>query len=276
MEEHIFKAKPGLNIHYRIQTPKGDCQHLLIVMSGFNIPDPTIYDFNMLTHCRSAILWIKDDFNGLPAYYLCNNMNFDIEQGVSKLIDATISVLKPKYHSILGASKGGSASLYYGIKHKIKNIISCVPQFRLGSYVASGYWEHVGRSMMGVASPNNIFILDRYLSSIIKQDRMYERHIYLFTSPQDKQFLEEVKPHLPLFEKYSDFNLIETCSPLVTQHTQVTSYNLNLILSLIYQFEEGIAPKWGHIRNGSQWHANMENTYPDNVHEESVQQSLTQ
>lgn len=253
MEERIFKAKPGLNIHYKIQPPKYDCQHLLIVMSGFNIPDPTIYDFNMLTHCRSAILWIKDDFDGLPAYYLCNNMNFDIEQGVSMLIDAIISVLKPKYHSILGASKGGSASLYYGIKHNMKNIISCVPQFRIGSYVASGYWESVGQKMMGKISPEKIFTLDRHLPGIVKQDKNLDRNIYLFTSPQDKQFSSEVEPHINLFNKYPCLHLIETCSPLVTEHTQVTAYNLNLVLSLIYQFEDGISPNWGHVRNGSQW-----------------------
>lgn len=253
VSEHIFKTHSGVNIHYRFQPPKYDCQHLLIVMSGFNIPDPTIYDFTMLTHCRSAILWIKDDFNGLPAYYLCNNMNFDIEQGVSTLINATMDVVKPKYTSILGASKGGSASLYYGMKHKIMNIIACVPQFRLGNYVADGYWQSVGQAMMGGISPEKIYILDRYLPGIIKHDKLLEKNIYLFTSPQDKQFLAEVKPHLPLFEKYPNFNLIETCSPLVTEHTQVTAYNLNLILALIYQFEDGISVKWGSIKNGSQW-----------------------
>lgn len=253
MVERIFKASPGLEIHYRLQTPKYDCQHLLIVMSGFNLPDPTIYDFTMLAHCRSTIVWIKDDFNGLPAYYLCSNMKFDIEKGVSTLIDAIINAVKPKYISILGASKGGSASLYYGIKHKINNIISCVPQFRIGSYVSSGHWEPVGYAMMGGVSPEKAFILDRYLSGIIKQDKILQRNIYLFTSPQDKQFINEVEPHLPLFSKYPNFNLIETCSSLVTEHTQVTPYNINLVLSLIYQFEDGISPKWGNIRNGNQW-----------------------
>lgn len=222
-------------------------------MSGFNLPDPTIYDFTMLEHCRSAILWIKDDFNGMPAYYLCNEMSFDIERGVSTLIDTVSKVINPKFISILGASKGGSAALYYGIKHNIKNIITCVPQFRIGSYVASGYWEFVGKRMMGIISPEKIFILDRYLPGMVKQDKLLDRNIYLFTSPQDQQFLSEVEPHLPLFDKYSGFHLIETCSPLVTEHTKVTAYNLNLVLSLIYQFEDGISPNWGHVRNGSQW-----------------------
>lgn len=253
MEEKIFPFRPDLHVHYRIKKPKYDCQHLLIVMSGFNIPDPTIYDFDMLSHCRSAILWIKDDFNGLPSYYLCSKMKFDIESGVSTLIDAVINVVKPSYISILGASKGGSAALYYGIKHKIKNIISCVPQFKIGSYVATGHWLEVGNAMMGEVTPENIFVLDRYLSGAIKYDKFLHRNIYLFTSPQDKQFISEIKPHLPLFEKYNGFNLIETCSAFVTEHTQVTAYNINLILSLIYQLEEGISPQWGNIRNGARW-----------------------
>lgn len=252
MEESIFTFRKNTHVHYRIKPPKYDCQHLLIVMSGFNIPDPTIYDFDMLSHCRSTILWIKDDFNGLPAYYLCNQMNFEIENGVSTLINAVISHVKPKSVSILGASKGGSAALYYGIKHKIKNIITCVPQFSIGSYVATGYWEQVGQSMMGEITPEKVFSLDRYLPGIIKHDKLTQRNIYLFTSPQDKQFLTEITPNLPLFDKYSAFNLIETCSSFVTEHTRVTPYNLNLILSLIYQFESNIYPKWGHIQNGAQ------------------------
>ncbi|MGU3524185.1 hypothetical protein ACLBW2_13900 [Enterobacteriaceae bacterium C23F] len=253
MEQRIFQFRPHLAIRYQIQAPKYDCRHLLIVMSGFNIPDPTIYDFSMLAHCRSAILWIKDDVDGLPAYYLCRDMSFEFEEGVSTLIEAVRNSVKPTHVSILGASKGGTASLYFGIKHKIKNIITAVPQFSIGRYVATGYWQDVGKAMMGNVNEENQYFLDNYLPYALSQDRCLERNIYLFTSPQDKQFKTEVEPNLHLLEKYSRFNLIETRSAYVTEHTQVTAYNLNLILALIYQFEDGIAPVWGQIRNGSQW-----------------------
>lgn len=252
MEQCVFQFRPHLSIQYQIQAPKYDCRHLLIVMSGFNIPDPTIYDFSLLSHCRSAILWIKDDFGGLPAYYLCQNMSFEVEEGVSTLIEAVRKSINPNHVSILGASKGGTASLYFGIKHGIKNIITSVPQFSIGRYVASGYWEHVGKAMMGDINENNQYLLDNYLPYALMQDRCLQRNIYLFTSPQDKQFLTEIEPNLDLFKQYSGFNLIETHSPYVSEHTQVTAYNLNLILALIYQFEDGISPVWGHIRNGSQ------------------------
>ncbi|KWB79393.1 hypothetical protein [Burkholderia ubonensis] len=252
MEEKKFRYSNGVEVTYRFQAPKYDCRHLLIVMSGFNLPDPTIYDFNLLSHCRSNILWIRDCFDGLPAYCLCTGMNFDIEHAVSALIDGVIEFLKPTDASILGASKGGSIALYYGIKHRLDNIITAVPQFRIGSYVAPGtYWEAVGKSMMGRSDEGNVRLLDRYLPDLMHRDGKKDRNIYLFTSRADEQFATEIKPNLALFDKYENFNYIETNSACVTKHTDVTAYNLNLILALIYQFEAGIAPVWGKISNGA-------------------------
>lgn len=254
MEDLIFNYQSKLPINYRFRAPKGDCRHLLIIMSGFNIPDPTIYDFTVaIQHCHSAILWIKDDFNTLPAYYLCNDMNFEIEQGVSALIDGVINFVKPKMTSIVGGSKGGSMALYYGVKHDLPNIISAVPQFNIGRYVAEGYWKEVGQQMMGNVTPVNIHMLDNYLPAMIKKDNNVSRHIYLFTSPKDPQFETEIKPNLPLFSKYSHFSFIQSNSALIEKHNQVTSYNLNLILSIIYQLENGIQPMLGNVKNGESW-----------------------
>lgn len=255
IEDLVFKRGNKHPIHYRFRKGNEDCQHLLIVMSGFNIPDPTIYDFgNTLTYCESHILWIKDDFNGLPAYYLCENMSFDIESGISLLIQGVINFLKCSSVSIVGGSKGGSMALYYGIKHNLQQIISVVPQFSIGSYVAQGtYWQHVGEKMMGVITQGNITLLNNKLPQLINKERKTDNHIYLFTSPTDEQYTTEIVPNLPLFERYKNFNLIESKSERITQHNQVMGFNIRLILSLIYQFENGIAPRWGHVRNGGAW-----------------------
>ncbi|WP_277977487.1 hypothetical protein [Pantoea endophytica] len=252
MTDYIFNFRPELDIHYRYKPASADNQHLLIVMSGFNLPDPTIYDFTLLQHTQSAVLWIKDDFNGLPAYYLCNNMNFEIEHGVSQLIRSVIELTTPSNVSILGASKGGSAALYFGVRHNIKNIITAVPQFYLGDYAAT-MWPKVGDAMMGSTTPAAISLLNKLLPNAIRRDRQTDKNIYLFTALADYQREQEILPHLELLEKYQNFNLIESASPCITQHNEVTRYNLNLILALIYQLEQEIIPRWGHICNGSSW-----------------------
>lgn len=252
MTDCIFNFRPHLDIHYRYKPASVDNQHLLIVMSGFNLPDPTIYDFTLLQHTQSAVLWIKDDFNGLPAYYLCNNMNFEIEHGVSQLIRSVIELTTPSNVSIVGASKGGSAALYFGVRHNIKNIITAVPQFYLGDYAAT-MWPNVGDAMMGSTTPAAISLLNKLLPNAIRRDRQTDKNIYLFTALADYQREQEILPQLELLEKYQNFNLIESASPCITHHNEVTRYNLNLILALIYQLEQEIIPRWGHIRNGSRW-----------------------
>lgn len=258
MKNLTLNFRNKIPVHYRFSPAKRDCRHLLIIMSGFNIPDSTIYDFNMMEHCHSAILWIKDDFHSLPAYYLCHEMNFEIEQGVSLLITGTIDFVKPENITILGASKGGSMSLYYGIKHKIKNIITAVPQFNIGSYVAQGYWEHVGKSMMGEVTKQKVKLLDLLIINQLIKDKNKKSNIYLFTSPDDKQYVSEIEPNLPYLREYKNFNLIETYSSFATEHNKVTAYNINVILSIVYQLENNITPAFGHIQNGDKWASKKE------------------
>ncbi|MBB1198989.1 hypothetical protein EGM70_01540 [Enterobacteriaceae bacterium 89] len=254
-EDRIFQQNTPYPVHYRFRQASRDCQHLLIVMSGFNVPDPTIYDFTqVLGHCDSHLLWIKDDFAGLPAYYLCQDMSFGVENNVSQLINGVIQFLNCRQVSIVGSSKGGSAALYYGVKHNLANIVSVVPQFRIGSYVATGsYWENVGRHMMGEITDQNIDLLNHKLPLMLTTAKNTAQNIYMFTSTGDYQYESEIKPHLSCFERYNRFNLITSQSSLITEHNQVANYNIKLILSLIYQFENGISPEWGSVRNGGGW-----------------------
>lgn len=144
-------------------------------------------------------------------------------------------------------------SMYYGIKHNIRNIITAVPQFYIGSYVAKGYWTHVGQEMMGTISPANINKLDNMLQDVIYRDKHKTANIYLFTSPNDKQFPVEIAPNLALLQEYNHFNLVETSSSFATEHNQITRYNLNVILSIIYQLENNITPAFGRVKNGNGW-----------------------
>lgn len=114
-------------------------------------------------------------------------------------------------------------------------------------------WPKVGEAMMGTITPAAITLLNKRLPNAIRSDRQPDKNIYLFTALADYQREQEILPHLELLEKYENFNLIKSASPCITQHNEVTRYNLNLILALIYQLEQKIIPSWGHIRNGSSW-----------------------
>lgn len=87
------------------------------------------------------------------------------------------------------------------------------------------------------------------------KDKEKSANIYLFTSPDDKQYLTEIEPNIQYLKEYNNFNLIETHSSFATEHNKITSYNLNVILSIIYQLENNITPEFGHVRNGDRWRA---------------------
>ncbi|WP_181149863.1 accessory Sec system protein Asp2 [Arthrobacter sp. MYb227] len=248
MNEKIFTSN-GIPITYKFRKAKQDRKHLTVIFSGFRKKQTYDFDGAAIQGLRGAILWIQDYFNDDFSYYLYSK-NQDLTDTVYSLIASKMeSMGLEKIHvTLAGFSKGGSAALYYGAKYGFNNILSTVPQFKIGSYLSQNM-PAVLDSMLEAHS-ERISQLDELLPSTLESDRQLSKNIYLFTSPADDQFKTEVLPHLHLFEKYHNFNYIETDSPLVRQHDRVTWYNVPLILSIFYALAEGAAPRFGSVRNG--------------------------
>ncbi|MGL5759073.1 hypothetical protein [Plesiomonas sp.] len=243
-----------IKIKYKFRQGLQDRQHLLVVFSGFGWPKPIVYNFDgaVLSGCRSSILWIKDEFLDECTYYLCHKMNFSIESAIISLIDSTIKKLSltRTQCTLLGASKGGSAALYYGIKYDFNNIIASCPQVKIGSYALND-WPLTAQAMQGNISKKNTEYLDDLIPNIIKNDGNKNRNIYLISSPNDIQYEKEIKPYLYLFGQYNNFNFIFTRSALAWQHNVMTRYNVPIILSIVYANGEGIHPRFGRVSNGT-------------------------
>ncbi len=113
-----------ISIKYMFKPATLDVKHLIIVFSGFGWSSPFTYDFSgkSLKDVPSNILWIKDDFFGFPCYYLCKHRNFSIESSVIKFIEKILSILSLTKNNctVVGASKGGTAALYYFISTTIR------------------------------------------------------------------------------------------------------------------------------------------------------------
>lgn len=241
-----------IEIKYKIKKRKYDTKHLVIVFSGFGAAGEFTYDLeNSLQECPAHVLWIKDDFNNHCAYYICQNMKFDIEIAVHKFILQTLENLNLTKDncSVIGCSKGGTASIYFGIKFQFKNIISTVPQFHIGSYIQKG-WPAVGKHMTGDLSDNKIEQLDNLLPNILDDDHFLDKNIYLLTSKADNQFKSEIEPNLSRFIKYKNFNLLLSTSILVREHNQVTAHQLPLILGIVNSLSQGATPHFGYTELG--------------------------
>lgn len=235
-------------ILFKFKNRKYDNNHILIVFSGFGGSNGITYDFeNVLLDSPSYVLWIKDSFEDNCSYYLCHEMDFSIEKSIIKFIDA---ILK-KYSlsrgdcTLIGFSKGGSASLYYGIKYNFKNIISTVPQFNIGTYVSKN-WKKASKYMMGDISESKIKLLDGLLGKQIENDLNTNKNIYLLTSRSDVQYITEIDPNITKLLKYENFNLFYSESLLVNEHKQVTPYHVPLLLGLVYSIAQNAIPRYGY------------------------------
>lgn len=238
----------GVKIKYKFKPKKYDNNHLIVVFSGFGAISEFTYDFeNLLQESNANVLWIKDDFFGHCSYYLCNQMNFNIEKAVITFINKQIKNLGLTKNncSLIGFSKGGTAALYYGIKYCFKNILITVPQTFIGNYIKQD-WPIIAKHMMGENfSSKEVDKLNKIIMNLLKNDNDREKNIYLVTSKKDEQYNTEIIPLVDELYKYSNMNYILSESIFVRAHNHVTSHHAQFILGILYILSNNIAPFLG-------------------------------
>lgn len=244
----------GVLVRYKLREGQQDRQHLVVVFAAVLPGQHDFYGFDgrALDNVKGSILWIKDSFEGHNSYYLCAGMDFTIERAVSTLIDSTLSDLglTPGDCTLLGASKGGSAALHLGLKYDYRNIVASVPQTRVGTYTR---WrlKDTFTYMAGPDLDAAEAALNEYIPRLVEAPRSHAKNIYVISSEADPEFKVHIEPLLAGFSHYENFNLLLTDSTLVTAHPEVTPYNIPFILGTLYALCEGLAPRFGLVRNGN-------------------------
>lgn len=250
MKEELHEIINNVEILYKYKDRKYDNKHLIFVFSGFLANRDLDYDFeNVLEHCPARIIWLKDLFRQDYSYYLCQNMDFSYSDALSKFIENKILEFGMSRQDVTftGFSKGGSAALYFGIKHNIKNIVVTVPQINIGNYIINHH-PRVAKHILGdVQNKENIDKLNNIILQAIEQDKNNDRNIYLLSSKADEQYPTEILPNLEKLGKYKNFNLLMSNSLLVTEHKDVTPYHVPLLLGIYYSLAQGAIPKYGNI-----------------------------
>ncbi|QSS93773.1 hypothetical protein [Streptomyces sp. M54] len=260
----MSKAAPGRPLHtgidnsgtfpveYRFAHARNGNRHLVVVFANFSVPGDYGWSNGVFDTLRSNVLWIRDRFHGKNSYYLCKGMDFGLERSVVSLISNVLNSLglTPDQCTMWGGSKGGSAALYFGLKYGFRNIVSMVPQFRIGSYVLQ--YPSIAEHMMGEITEQNTHVIDDAIPSLVRAGANRGANIYILSSPQDEQFKEQVEPFLPLFAGYENLNFIFSDSPHIVDHAHVTGRNLPVLMGLVNFLIDGIAPRIGFVRSGGE------------------------
>lgn len=247
-----IEASGTFPVEYRFAHAKNGNRHLVVVFANFSAPDDYGWSNGVFDNLRANILWIRDRFDGMNSYYLCRGMDFSLQESVVTLIGNVMRALQltPDDCTMWGGSKGGSAALYFGLRYGFRNIVSVVPQFRIGTYVQTVH-PKVARYMMGEdVTPDKVRYLDEVIPEVVRSGINSRANVYLLSSPQDAQYPAQVEPFLGLFQQYENFNFVFSDSPFITDHTQVTRRNVPALMGLLNFLIDGVAPRIGYVSNG--------------------------
>lgn len=256
MEKKYYKFN-DLEIEYFYKEQKYDCSKLLIVFSGFgsgiNSKEELRYGYdckNTLSNFRGGVLYIRDKFGPEGSYYIFENGEEIIAEAVSALIAKIIkeNFFEKKDTILIGFSKGGSAALYFSIKDGFSNVIACVPQLDIFSYVKENHPE-TACYMFG-EKQENLNIYSDFLIKKIINDPEKNKNIYLLTSVLDEQYNTQISPYVDVFNDYTNFNIVLSSSDFIEGHGRVTWYNVQTILGILYCLGEGIFPRFNVLNNG--------------------------
>lgn len=249
---HEYLTSSG-NIKYKFRRGRSDRKHLLVIFSGFRHKGTLDFGGAAIDTIQHNVLWIFDEF-GEPAensYYLLQNGTFGPRDAVRDFLQQVCiwQGLEIADLTFAGFSKGASAALYHGLEMSVGAVVCTVPQFAIGSYVQKNWPAVFERMRAGRNSDAERTELDVLLPNVLDVSSNVNTHIYLFSSEADPQLNEEIKPNLERLRRLRFFNLILTESPLITQHIDVTPYNVPGILALFQLCADKIYPYFGEMNS---------------------------
>lgn len=210
-------------------------QDLLIVFSGFAAGEKRLYNYvKSLRQLDVDRLYILDTWGVKGSYYLYENGSNHPMILTDKVIERYITRKKYRYVFTGGTSKGGTAALYYGLKHHAKAVFSGACQYNLGTYLTSEKHYPIFQGMMGAqASEREQELLNCEMPNILKENKKSSTKIYLLYSKLEPTYEEEIIDLKSDLEKFEiPFEIQEET---FQEHDQVGFYFPSYVESCVSQ-----------------------------------------
>ncbi|MFI7355540.1 hypothetical protein ACIBTP_16490 [Streptomyces avidinii] len=238
-------------IEYRFSHAKNGNRHLVVAFANHAVPGEYGGSNGPLHDLRANVLWVRDLFDGENSHYLCNGMDFALDESVAGLISRVMNALSltPDDCTLFGTSKGAGAALYFGLKYGFKNIVASMPRFLTGTFAGQDM-PGTARVAPGEGAASNLPTLDSVLPDVVRGGVRRPANVYLVSSPRDEHYARQVEPLLGLFQGYENFNFVYNESPLIPSHGRVPLRNLPAVTGLLDLLVDGISPRIGMVRNG--------------------------
>jgi|SRR5690625_1878327 len=206
----LYKEKTyrnnGNKVRYMLEA-NPNSSDLIVVLSG--IPREGLkarYNYGRtLRKINVNKLFILDDlgYDQSGGFYLGKNKDFHLERNSLKLIQKTKEKLGIKKTFYVGSSKGGFASLYFGLRDPNSVIIAGAPTFHVGNYVEKGRFKiNTLPYIMGDDyTKEDVEFLNGLLKDVIRNNKDNNNDIHLHYSLNDPRYDQHVKDLLEELDK---------------------------------------------------------------------------
>lgn len=205
---------------------KNNSDTLVVVFSGFPREGCKAgYNYmRTLKNVKINKLFILDDFGygDRGSYYLGEDNGQILIEKIIKLIDEIKNKQFIKNIYCVGSSKGGWASLFYGLKINANYIICGSPQYYLGNYLTlNDKHKNIMESIVGEINKENISFLNQLLKREILEKKSHAK-ILLHYSINEESYNTDVKFLLNDL-KENGYKLIED-KAYYKEHSEVAVY----------------------------------------------------
>ncbi len=131
--------------------------------------------------------------DGRGIFYLGKDNKFDTAESVKKLIYKVIKDLNIKDLYFCGSSKGGYASLYFGLQMR-STIIIGAPQYYLGNYLNCDANRHILKYIVGDINESKVENLNNLIYNNIKTYKFKEdTKLYIQYSGAEHTYDDHIK-----------------------------------------------------------------------------------
>lgn len=178
--------------------PNKNSKDLVVVFSGFTGEKPKYNYVMTLNKIPINKLFILDNYGYKGCYYLMSEGSRHTEHCTSHIIEMIRNSNSIKKVITAGSSKGGSAALYFGLKHNADIIISAACQYYIGTYLVREKHRKILDAMLCAPnSPNyNLEASVKELDETIYHalDNYNNNIINLFYSDVELTYERQIKP----------------------------------------------------------------------------------
>ncbi len=177
-------------------------EQLLVVFSAFTGERRRYNYFSSLKGQNVSQLYIMDTWGYLGSYYWYENGESKPEQLVSELINTIIIENKIKKVITAGTSKGGTAAIYFGLKHNASDIFSGACQYRVGQYLHRDEHKDILERMMADNSEETVHLLDTKIETQLASKISIDSLIHLFYSTKELTYERQIIPLMADLKHY--------------------------------------------------------------------------